>query len=144
MYNCNFEAINSILIKRMKKLGIIYLMLWIRLGKSLLYYVYVKNFLLLFVTSLTITVCKNNYCLRYKQDNLFLLLKAVFTICILNFFSASFSTQPHPFFVFLQFEGGSEKNILELSNEVLLSETKLNHLNIKAMIVYLFVKKTNI
>ena len=52
--------------------------------------------------------------------------------------------EPQPLFVFLLFERGSEKNTLELSNEVLLSKTKLNHLNIKAMIIYLFVKKTNI
>ena len=52
--------------------------------------------------------------------------------CILSFASASFSTQPQPSLVFLQFEVGSDKNILDLSNEVLLSEIKLNHGNTKA------------
>ena len=54
---------------------------------------------------------------------------------ILSFVSASFSTQPQPLFVFLQFEAGSDKNTLELSNEVLLGETKLNHVHTKATMV---------
>ena len=64
--------------------------------------------------------------------------------CILSFVLASFSAQPQPLFVFLQFEAGSDINTLELSNEVLLSETKLNHVNTKATMVHSFVKKTNI
>ena len=34
-------------------------------------------------------------------------------------------------------------NTLQLSNEVLLSETKLNHVNTKAIRIYLLVKKTD-
>ena len=52
--------------------------------------------------------------------------------------------QPQPLFVFLQFEVGSDENILELSNKLLLTETKLNCVNIKATRVYSVVKKTNI
>ena len=55
-----------------------------------------------------------------------------------------FSTQTRPLFVFIKFEAGSEKNILELSNEVLLSVVKLNHANIKAAWVYSLRKLTNI
>ena len=57
----------------------------------------------------------------------------------LGLFSYATST-----FVLLQFETGSiENNILELSNEVLLSKTKLNHIDNKATRVYFFPKKTN-
>ena len=59
--------------------------------------------------------------------------------CILSFASASFSAQPQPMYVFIQFEGGLVKNTLELSSEVLLGETKLNYDNIKATMVYWFV-----
>ena len=52
--------------------------------------------------------------------------------------------QPQPLFVFLQFEVGSDENILEFSNKLLLTETKLNRVNIKATRVYSVVKKTNI
>ena len=64
--------------------------------------------------------------------------------CILSFASASFSTQPQPLLVFLQFGAGSDENILGLKSEVLLSETKLINIKTKATRVYLFVKKTNI
>ena len=63
--------------------------------------------------------------------------------CIQSFASASFSIQPQLLFVLLQFEVGSDKNTLELSNEVLLSETKRNHVNTKATRVYSFLKNTN-
>ena len=49
------------------------------------------------------------------------------TYSITSFASGAFSTQLHPLFVFLQFEADSDKNTLELSNEVLLSHTKLNY-----------------
>ena len=52
--------------------------------------------------------------------------------------------QPQRLFTFLQFEGVSDKNKPELSNEVLLSEIKLNHVNTKVTKVYSFMKKANI
>ena len=72
------------------------------------------------------------------------MLKVVFNIMHTKFFWATFTTQPQLFFVFLQFEGVSNKNTLELRNGVLLSEKKLHHVNTKATSVYSFVNKTNI
>ena len=63
---------------------------------------------------------------------------------ILNFALVSLFTEPQSLFVFFQFEIGSDKNKLEMSNEVLLSETKLEHVITKASRVYSFVKRTNI
>ena len=63
---------------------------------------------------------------------------------MLSFVSACFSAQSQPRFAFPQFEPGSDKNKLELGNEILLSEIKLNHVNIKATRVYMLVKKINI
>ena len=60
--------------------------------------------------------------------SIFVVLKGLM-YCILTFASASFSTQPQPLFVFLQFEASSHKIILEVSDEVLLSQTKLNNVN---------------
>ena len=39
-------------------------------------------------------------------------------------------------FIFLQLEAGSDKNTLELTKEGLISETKLDLVNTKAMRVY--------
>ena len=121
----------------------IYLMLWIRFRKELML-VYVKNFLCLLMMSIVIAVCRCNYNLKDKYDNFFLLLKVVFIYCIVRLVMASFSMQPHLVFVFHQFEVSSDKKTLELSNSILLSKAKLNHVNTKATRVYLFVKKTNI
>lgn len=85
----------------------------------------------------------HDYDLKYKHENLFLLLKVIFNILYTSFTSASFSTQPQSFFIFLQFESGSHKNTLTLSNEVSLSETKPNHGNTKATWEYSFMKKTS-
>ena len=69
------------------------------------------------------------------------LLEFVLIYFIQSFHSASLSTQPQPVFVFLQFETSSDQNILKLSNEVLLREAKLNHVNTKDTRVYQLVKK---
>ena len=61
---------------------------------SLIFLVYVKNFLHLLVTFLVIAVCRDNYDFCFKY-------------CILRFVSTTFSTQPQPVFVFLQSEAGS-------------------------------------
>ena len=60
--------------------------------------------------------------------SIFAVLKGLM-YCILTFASASFSTQLQPLFIFLQFEASSHKIILEVSDEVLLSQTKLNNVN---------------
>ena len=65
--------------------------------------------------------------------------------CILSkFFLGLFFYATSSFAFFLQFEAGSDKNTLERSCKVLLSETTLNHVNTKATRVFSFVKKTNI
>ena len=69
------------------------------------------------MTSIVITVCRYNLCF-----NFFLLLKVAFNVLYTKFCLAPFLR----FFAFLQFEAGLDKNTLELSNEVLLSETKLH------------------
>ena len=63
---------------------------------------------------------------------------------VLSLASVPFSKQPQTVFAFTQFEAVSNKNTLELSNEVLLNETNQNHVNTKATRVYSFVKKINI
>ena len=85
-----------------------------------------------------------NYNFKYKHNNFSLLLNFVFNIPYSKFCLGLFFTHPQPLFIFLQFEPDSDRNTLKLSNEVLFSETKLNHVNNKTMRVYSFVKKTNI
>ena len=84
MCNCNFEAMNYVLNKRMKKkkkiemkyrqficIIVSYLMLYRRFRKDFLMLVCVKNFLHLLVTFLVIAVCRYNYNLNFKPGNFF-------------------------------------------------------------------------
>ena len=108
----------------------------------MLCYINVMNFLHLLVALLVIAVCRYNFDLNYKRDSFFLFLKVVFNILYtklcLSLFSYATST-----FVFLQIEAGSDKNILELSNEVLLSETKNKSCKHQSHRALSFVKKPN-
>ena len=47
-----------------------------------------------------------------------------------------FPTQPQTLFIFLQSKVASDTNTLELSNEILLNETKLDHVNTKVTRVF--------
>ena len=47
-----------------------------------------------------------------------------------------FSTQPQTLFIFLQSKTASDANTLELTNEVLLNEKNLDHVNTKATRVF--------
>ena len=70
------------------------------------------NLLRLLVTFIAITVSSYEYMLKSKHSNFIFWVKVVFT----KFYSASLSTQTQPPFIFLQSEGGSDINTLELSN----------------------------
>ena len=112
-----------------------------RFRKELVMFVYIKNFMYLLLTFIVILLCKCNYDLKYKHGNFSLLLKVVFKI-LHNMFCLSFFFYTTSTFTFLQFEGGSDKNTLELSYEVFLNEAKLNHVDAKARRVYSFAEKT--
>ena len=87
----------------------------------------------------------NSY-LRYKHSNFFSLLKVVFNNILHTKFCLGLFFQTNSAKVlssFLQFEAGSNNNTMERRNLVLLSETKLNHLNSKTARVQSFVKKTS-
>ena len=120
-------------------------MLWIRLrkepgilrfGKELI--MFIRDFFSYHSLQVQLGFKNINSIISFYRERLFLIC------CILNFVSASFSTQPRPLFVLLQFETGSYKNTLELGNEVSLSETKLNNVNSNVTRVFSFVKKANI
>ena len=123
-----------------------HLMLWIRFRKELamlapftLRICYVCSWF-----SMLSQLVGTNYNLKYKHNNFSLLLNFAFNILYSKFCLSLFFTHPQPLFIFLQFERDSDRNTLKLSNEVLFSETKLNHVKSKTMRVYSFVKKTNI
>ena len=61
-----------------------------KLGKSLLCYVYVKNLLRLLMTFVVIAVCRYNYNLKYRHNNLFLLLKTVYNVLYTKFYLGFF------------------------------------------------------
>ena len=132
MCNCNFEVINQILNKKMKKkiemeygpficTTNFYLIPFIIFRKELLMLNLGSELLVFSCDFLVIVVCRYNYDLDYKDDNFFQLLKVIFNIlytksCLDQLFYAA-ST----FVCFLQ------------SKQVqIISETKLNHVNIKA------------
>ena len=77
------------------------------------------------MTFIAIAVCRYNYDLKHK----FLFVNEGCFSTLVSFESASFSTQPQPLLYFLQVQPRSDVNTLELSNEVSLSEKKLNHIN---------------
>ena len=81
----------------------------------------------LLLTFIVILLCKGNYDLKYKHGNFSLLLKVAFKI-LYNMFCLSFFFYTISTFTFLQFEGGSDKNTLELSYEVFWYFDLVNHL----------------
>ena len=127
MYNYNFEAINQVLNKRMKKLEIeygpficiiiLYLILCIRFRKEFLMLSLLEKLL----TFAHDAVCRYNYDSNYKRSNFFQLLKVVFNILYTTF------CIDQPFYVTLIFVFSSSLRQVQIINE-----TRLNYVNIKA------------
>ena len=130
MCNRNFEAINQVLNKILKKirngiwiihLHIFYLILCKRLRKELLIKVYITSFLHLLVTFLVIEVWRYNYDLNYKHGNFFQLLMVVFDILYTKFCLNHLLRNINLCLFFCN-----------LKQVQIISETKLNRLNMKA------------
>ena len=68
------------------------------------------------------------------------MFQVVFDILNTKFWLSLFFYATSTSFVYLHFEAGSDENTLEINKEVSISETKINHVNIKATRVYI-VKK---
>ena len=101
------------------------------LGKSFLW-----NLLHLLTIYIVIAVSSKNIVWNKNESISFHCSRFLLIHCILNLESASFWKQPQPPFISLQFDVVLVTNTLELSNEVLLSETKLSHLIMKATRIF--------